>query len=382
LNLNDVNLRIAFAHTLCSPPRAPPTPLLARLRLKSLRTSLVPWYVLFPVENIPAVVLSNNKRKINSVLQPTSRPTESPSNAPTHHPVPKPTGQPTTGLPTTHPTTGVPTHRPTNIPTTTGSPTHRPTSGSPTRRPTNIPTTSGSPTRRPTNIPTTTSSPTHRPTSLPTNRPVPTTRYPTVKPTSASPTTHAPTNVPTHHPSTFSPTHHQATNEPTSRPTPPTPPYNVLFLIADDFKPLLKTYNSPLIPAAYSAKLDKLARNGIAFMNAHTQMAFCAPSRASFLTSLRPDTLRIYELATNQLYQALKRWPSTGASGVAPLPQIFKQNGYLTYGICKIFHENEFALMQSSALWTTPVYTWLSNYARPPSFTTPYQGGYVFFRPL
>ena len=176
-------------------------------------------------------------------------------------------------------------------------------------------------------------------------------------------------------PTSFSPT------PPTTfRPTSNTPP-NVLMLIADDFKPLMNTYGSPLVGKnpVYQGNLDMLARKGVAFMNAHSQMSFCGPSRASFMVSLRPDTLRIYELKANQLYTALKRFSNVGASGVAPLPQIFKQLGYNSYGIGKIFHENEFALMQSALLWNTPVFTWLSNYARPPSFTKPYQGSWIDF---
>jgi iduronate 2-sulfatase len=154
----------------------------------------------------------------------------------------------------------------------------------------------------------------------------------------------------------------------------------MLIIIADDFKPVLRTYDATMInPATPVLNVDKIAARGISFMNAHTQMAMCAPSRCSFLTSLRPDTLRIYGLQTNQLNQALARHPSVGPKGVATLPQIFKQNGYLTYGVGKIFHENEFVLMQSPALWTTPVYTWLPNYDRPPTFITPYQGAWIQF---
>ena len=97
------------------------------------------------------------------------------------------------------------------------------------------------------------------------------------------------------------------------------------------------------------------------------------------MVSLRPDTLRIYQIQANQLYKALNRFADSGPSGIVPIPQIFMQQGYVCYGVGKIFHENEFALMQSSALWTVPVYTWLNNYARPPSFVTPYQGGWQDF---
>lgn len=33
--------------------------------------------------------------------------------------------------------------------------------------------------------------------------------------------------------------------------------------------------------------------------------------------------------------------------------------------------------MQDSETWTVPVFTWLTGYARPPSFSTPYTGNWI-----
>ena len=59
------------------------------------------------------------------------------------------------------------------------------------------------------------------------------------------------------------------------------------------------------------------------------------------------------------------------------MPKVFKMAGYKTYGIGKVFHENEFVMMQKADTWTVPVYTWLSNMRRPPSFIQPYQGPWI-----
>jgi hypothetical protein len=59
------------------------------------------------------------------------------------------------------------------------------------------------------------------------------------------------------------------------------------------------------------------------------QQALCAPSRNSFLTSRRPDTLHLYDFYSY--------W-RTAAGNFTTLPQHFKENGYHTKTIGKIFH--------------------------------------------
>jgi len=59
------------------------------------------------------------------------------------------------------------------------------------------------------------------------------------------------------------------------------------------------------------------------------QQALCAPSRNSFLTSRRPDTL--------QLYDFYSYWRNT-VGNYTTLPQYLKNNGYTTMSIGKVFH--------------------------------------------
>ncbi|CAH0545961.1 unnamed protein product [Brassicogethes aeneus] len=59
------------------------------------------------------------------------------------------------------------------------------------------------------------------------------------------------------------------------------------------------------------------------------QQALCAPSRNSFLTSRRPDSLKLYDFYSY--------WRDV-AGNFTTFPQHFKENGYYTKSVGKIFH--------------------------------------------
>ncbi|MBN9518591.1 sulfatase [bacterium] len=100
---------------------------------------------------------------------------------------------------------------------------------------------------------------------------------------------------------------------------------NVLFIVADDLRCELGCYGSP----ARTPNLDALAARGVRFERAYCQQAVCNPSRSSFLTGRRPDTLRLW---SNGIHFR-ERNP-----GVVTLPQWFLRHGYETRGVGKIFH--------------------------------------------
>jgi len=101
---------------------------------------------------------------------------------------------------------------------------------------------------------------------------------------------------------------------------------NVLFIAVDDMKVELNCYGQQHV---ISPNIDRLAAQGTLFERAYCQQSVCNPSRASVMTGLRPDTLKVWDLPTHF---------RTHHPDLVPLPQLFMKNGYFARGIGKIFH--------------------------------------------
>jgi len=113
---------------------------------------------------------------------------------------------------------------------------------------------------------------------------------------------------------------------------------NVLFIAVDDLRPELGCYGNDYVK---SPNIDRLAQSGVTFSRAYCQSAVCNPSRASLLTGLRPDRIGVWDLKTDF---------RDNMPDVTTLPQYFKNNGYHTVGIGKIYHNT----IPDSLSWSEP----------------------------
>jgi iduronate 2-sulfatase len=103
---------------------------------------------------------------------------------------------------------------------------------------------------------------------------------------------------------------------------------NVLFIAADDLGNVLGA-NRPA--GLKTPNLDHLAARGVYFERAYCQVPLCNPSRASVLTGRRPDATGVFDL---------ERHFRKSLPEVVTLPQLFRNSGWHTARIGKIFHYN------------------------------------------
>jgi iduronate 2-sulfatase len=113
---------------------------------------------------------------------------------------------------------------------------------------------------------------------------------------------------------------------------------NILFIAIDDLRPELGCYG---VPVVQSPNIDRLAKKGMVFDRAYCQQAVCSPSRTSLLTGTRPDTTKVWDLSTH----FRKAHPD-----IVALPQLFKENGYFTEAMGKIYHHG----LDDPASWSVP----------------------------
>ncbi|MFK7851371.1 MAG: sulfatase [Akkermansiaceae bacterium] len=107
---------------------------------------------------------------------------------------------------------------------------------------------------------------------------------------------------------------------------------DVLFLGIDDLNDWIGCLGGH--PDAKTPNIDRLAKRGVLFSNAHCQSPVCNPSRASMMTSLYPETTGIYFLSPE-----FKKSPV--AAKATPMTVRFADEGYEVAGAGKTYHHNE-----------------------------------------
>lgn len=105
-------------------------------------------------------------------------------------------------------------------------------------------------------------------------------------------------------------------------------PPNVLFIAVDDLAPSLGCYGDLM---AKTPHIDRLAASGVCFLNAYNQLPLCNPTRASVMTGLRPDTIKVYDL---------DRHFRDEVPNAITLSQSFQKSNYFAARVGKIYHYN------------------------------------------
>ncbi len=121
-------------------------------------------------------------------------------------------------------------------------------------------------------------------------------------------------------------------------------PLNVLFIVADDLRPELGCYSAAHMKTPH---IDQLAERGMLFERANCQQAVCNPSRASLLSGCRPDTTRV--AANNTFLRPMM-------PEVVTLPQHFKNNGWHSVSLGKVFHHSEKEPGDDPLSWSEPAW--------------------------
>lgn len=103
---------------------------------------------------------------------------------------------------------------------------------------------------------------------------------------------------------------------------------NVLFLAVDDMKDWVNCLGG-YEGTVHTPNIDRLAKRGMLFTNAHCPSPKCAPSRAAIMTGLRPSTTGLYDNG---------HWWLPNLPDVVTIPVHFRNHGYRVVGAGKIFH--------------------------------------------
>ncbi|RMG64626.1 MAG: DUF229 domain-containing protein [Bacteroidetes bacterium] len=124
------------------------------------------------------------------------------------------------------------------------------------------------------------------------------------------------------------------------QPEPPAGPLNVLFIAVDDLRPEFGAYGATHIQAP---NLDRLAAEGVLFERAYCNVPVCGSSRASLLSGMRPGWRRFPG--------AYNTYLSEDAPEAISLPRHFRQHGYHTLSLGKVYHHADDDTLAWDTVW-------------------------------
>ena len=140
---------------------------------------------------------------------------------------------------------------------------------------------------------------------------------------------------------------------------------NVLFFAVDDLRNELGCYGKEYM---HTPNIDDLASEGRLFANHFVHNAGCGPSRSTLLSGRRTldwDTfreVREYSLKPDSIFS---------------LPQLFKENGYMTVGIGKISHQPGGVIDSLQTIHEVP-YSWNRSYAPVGEWNDPWSAFFSY----
>ncbi len=95
-------------------------------------------------------------------------------------------------------------------------------------------------------------------------------------------------------------------------------------------------------PQTITPNLDRLAEKGVNFTNAHCPAPGCSPSRNAILFGIEPHNSGLY------VFYNINNIEDGVLNDYTSLPHLFKNNGYTTCGLTKVFHNPDNRYRQDS----------------------------------
>lgn len=140
-------------------------------------------------------------------------------------------------------------------------------------------------------------------------------------------------------------------------PTPPLPllARNLLYVVVDDLRTEIAYADKR--PGLITPNIDALASKGTVFGRAYVQIGVCSPSRNSFLSGRRPDTTKIWNFKDSF---------RTKLGDVSSWPGAFKNAGYTSVGLSKVYHPGHPANDDGDKSWSIDRYPYYhpSNFVK------------------